>query len=90
MAVADNTGLPISISIGSASPHEVSLVETRLEARFTKERPERLIGDKANYDSDPVDKRLKDQGVQMVAHHKSNRKKAKIQNDRPLRRYRKG
>jgi transposase len=88
MAVADSTGLPIAISIGSASPHEVTLVETTLEARFTEERPERLIGDKA-YDSDPLDEKLKDQGIQMIAPHKSNRKKVKTQDGRPLRRYRK-
>ncbi len=88
MAVADRTGLPIAISIGSASPHEVTLVETTLEARFTEDQPERLIGDKA-YDSDPLDERLNDQGIQMIAPHKSNRKKAKTQDGRPLRRYRK-
>ena len=86
MAVADRTGLPIAISLGSASPHEVTLVETALEARFLDERPERLIGDKA-YDSDPLDQRLKDLGVQMIAPHKSNRKKAKTQDGRSLRRY---
>jgi len=88
MAVADRSGLPIAISVGSASPHEVTLVETTLEARFTPEPPERLIGDKA-YDSDPLDERLKDQGIQMIAPHKSNRKTAKTQDCRPLRRYRK-
>jgi hypothetical protein len=84
MVVAGGTGLPIAISIGSASPHEVTLVETRLEARFKEEQPERLIGDKAD-DRDPLDERLKDQGVQMIALHKSNRKKAKTQDGRPLR-----
>ena len=39
MAMADGAGLPIAISIGSASPHEVKLVETTLKARFTKVRP---------------------------------------------------
>ncbi len=63
-------------------------METTLEARFTEDQPERLIGDKA-YDSDPLDERLNDQGIQMIAPHKSNRKKAKTQDGRPLRRYRK-
>ena len=88
MAVADRTGLPIAISVGSASPHEVTLVESTLEARFTDDQPERLIGDKA-YDSDPLDGRLNAQGIQMIAPHKANRKKVKTQDGRPLRRYRK-
>ena len=86
MAVADGTGLPIAISVGSASPHEVKLVEPTLEARFVDEQPERLIGDKA-YDSDPLDERLKAQGVQMIAPHRNNRKKPATQDGRPLRRY---
>ena len=88
MAVADRAGLSIAISVGSASPHEITLVETTLEARFTEDQPERLIGDKA-YDSDPLDERLKEQGIQMIAPHKSNRKKDKTQDGRPLRRYQK-
>jgi transposase len=88
MAVADGAGLPIAISVGSASPHEVKLVETTLQARFTSARPERLIGDRA-YDSDPLDERLRQQGIQMIAPHKKNRKKAITQDGRPLRRYRK-
>jgi len=59
-----------------------------LEARFTEDPPERLIGDKA-YDSDPLDERLKDQGIQMIAPHRANRKKSKTQDGRALRRYRK-
>jgi transposase len=72
--------------VGSASPHEVSLVEDTLEKRFTQEKPERLIGDRA-YDSDPLDKRLLTQGVELIAPHKSNRKQPAIQDGRPLRRY---
>ena len=41
-------------------PHEVTLVET-LSASFTREQPERLIGDKA-YDSDPLDAELAERG----------------------------
>ena len=52
MAIAERNGLPIAIWIGSASPHEVTLVEKTLDSRSTEKQPERLIGDKA-YDSDP-------------------------------------
>jgi transposase len=87
MAVADRTGLPIAISVESASPHEVRLVERTLACRFTKERPKRLIGDRA-YDSDPLDERLRKQGIELIAPHKANRKKPRTQDGRPLRRYR--
>ena len=49
-------------------------------------RPEHLIGDKA-YDSDPLDARLAEQGIELIAPHRANRKKPKTQDGRPLRRY---
>lgn len=55
MAVAEGIGLPIAISVGSASPHEVKLVEMTLESSFIEETPQRMIGDKA-FDSDPLDR----------------------------------
>jgi len=64
----------------------VKLVEETLEKRFTEEKPERLIGDRA-YDSDPLDERLQQQGIQLIAPHKSNRKKPATQDGRVLRRY---
>jgi transposase len=66
----------------------VKLVETTLKQRFIKEKPERLIGDRA-YDSDPLDARLRKQGIEMIAPHKINRRKPSTQDGRPLRRYRK-
>ncbi len=86
MAVADGAGFPLAISVGSASPHEVKLVEETLGKRFIPEKPERLIGDRA-YDSDPLDERLQQQGIQLIAPHKSNRKKPATQDGRALRRY---
>ena len=87
MAVADRTGLPVSACIASASPHEVTLVELTLRARFVVERPQRLIGDRA-YDSDPLDEMLAGQGIEMIAPHRKNRRKRVTQDGRPLRRYR--
>ena len=89
MAIADRHGLPIAIGIGSASPHEVTLVETTLDQRFTAEQPARLIGDKA-YDSDPLDARLKeDRAIELIAPHRMvrNRRLPPSQDGRPLRRY---
>jgi transposase len=45
-----------------------------------------MIGDKA-YDSDPLDKELREQSVELIAPHKSNRKKPPTQDGRSLRRY---
>jgi transposase len=64
----------------------VKLVEDTLDKRFIQEKPARLIGDRA-YDSDPLDERLQKQGIELIAPHKSNRKKAATQAGRPLRRY---
>jgi transposase len=86
MAVADSAGLPLAIYAESASPHEVRLVEETLCARFTDERPQKLIGDKA-YDSDPLDERLAVFETELIAPHKANRKRAKTQDGRKLRRY---
>ena len=86
MAVADGAGLPLAILATSASPHEVKLVGTTIEHRLIQEKPEKLIGDKA-YDSDPLDEELAELGIELIAPHKQIRKKAKTQDGRKLRRY---
>ena len=62
------------------------LVRTTLVERFTDDAPERLIGDKA-YDSDPLDEELAEAGIELIAPHKANRKRAVTQDGRKLRRY---
>jgi transposase len=86
MAVADGTGLPIAICVTSASPHEVTLVEPTLAARWIDDTPERLVGDRA-YDSDPLDEQLAEQGVEMIAPHRRNRTGPKTQDGRKLHRF---
>ena len=86
MAVADRSGLPLPACTASAAPHEVTLVEATLEARLVAEASERLIGDKA-YDSDQLDAALGEQGIEMIAPHRQNRKKPTTQDGRALRRY---
>ena len=88
MAIADASGLPYALHVDSASPHEVKLVRKTIRGRFTAKLPKRIIGDKA-YDSDPLDRELKAVGIEMIAPRRSNRKKHKTQDGRPLRRYRK-
>jgi transposase len=86
MAVADRNGLPIAVHTESASPHEVTLVQATLERSLLSERPTRLIGDKA-YDSDKLDAKLEQQGIELIAPHRSNRTAPQTQDGRVLRRY---
>jgi transposase len=86
MAVADGSSLPLSVCAASAAPHEVKLVEQKLEARFVEDKPERLIGDKA-FDSDALDEDLKEEDIEMIAPHRENRKRPPTQDGRTLRRY---
>lgn len=61
-------------------------MEKTLEDRFVEGLPEKLIGDRA-YDSDPLDVRLAEMGVEMIAPHRTGRIKPKTQDGRKLRRY---
>jgi transposase len=87
MAVADRAGLPLATHTESATPHEVTLVRPTLKAMLIEDMPQRLIGDRA-YDSDPLDALLEQQGIELIAPHRRNRKKPKTQDGRKLRRYR--
>ena len=86
MAVTDANGLPIAISTGSASRHEVKLVEQTLDYNFAPEQPQLLIGDKA-YDSNKLRDQMTDRNIEMVVPHRRNRKQKKRQDGRKLRRY---
>lgn len=86
MAVADGTGLPLAVGIASGQRNEQKLVVETLRARFLKELPQRLIGDKA-YDSDPLDAELAAMGIEMISPHHPRRRR-KTQDGRALRRYR--
>jgi len=87
MVLVDARGLPVAVETASASPHETQLVQRLFDFMLTEELPERIIGDKA-YDSDVLDTRLDAEGIELIAPHRSNRKKKnKTQDGRSLRRY---
>src|SRR5579864_913077 len=87
MAIADRHGLPVACCVTSASPHESKLVEATVAQRFTRAKPQRMIGDRA-YDSDPLDQRLRQKhGIRLIAPHKYNRRRRSTQDGRELRRY---
>lgn len=87
MAITDASGLPISVWTGAANRHEQKYIQSTIQARIIKQKPKRLIGDKA-YDSDIMDKELRKQKIDLIAPHKQNRRKKKTQDGRVLRRYR--
>jgi hypothetical protein len=66
--------------------HEVTLVQLTFELYMIEAKPDNLIGDRA-YDSDPPDAELRNQGIEMIAPHNSNRAKRATQDGRRLRRY---
>jgi len=87
MAISDRHGLPVAVHVASASPHETQLVDATLAARFLKELPARLIGDKA-YDSDRLDRHLATTyDIELIAPHLPHRH-TRTQDGRPLRRRR--
>ena len=93
MVVASGQGVPLGVQLASASPHEVTLIESTLERVSVPRRrgrprknPKRLIYDLAA-DSDPLRKRLKKRGIELICPHKVNRRKPPTQDGRKLRRY---
>ena len=91
MVVVDGAGLPLGVHLASASPAEVTLIETTLDNVPPDDdgydRVERLVYDKAA-DSDPLRESLAERGVQLICPHRDNRVKPPTQDGRPLRRYR--
>jgi len=94
MVVADGQGIPLGNHLDSATPAEVTLIEQTLDKVSVprkgvgrpRKRMERLIYDKAA-DSDELRERLKKRGIELIAPHRSNRRKKKTQDGRALRRY---
>jgi len=86
LAIVDRHGLPLSVSTHAANHHEVTLVQLGFDFYMLEALPGNLIGDKA-YDSDPLDAELRQQGVEMISPHRSNRTLKKTQDGRRLRRY---
>ena len=87
MVLVDARGLPVAVDTLSAAPHECTLVQGLFDFMLTQETPERIIGDKA-YDSDQLDDAMAEDGIEMIAPHRNNRKPENVTQDgRPLRRY---
>jgi transposase len=95
MVVVDGEGVPLGKHLDSASLSEVELVETTLKQVAVprngrgrpKQKPRRVIYDRAA-DSDPLRKRLKRRGIDLICPHRRNRVSPRTQDGRKLRRYR--
>lgn len=86
MALADSAGLPIAVTIADGSRHDVSLVDQTLDQAVTDFLPSKLIADKA-FDSAELAERLRaERYVELIA-PKRKRNNRRIQDGRPLRRY---
>lgn len=86
MAIVDRHGLPLAVSTHAANHHEVTLVQLSFDFYMIEAKPKNLIGDRA-YDSDKLDEQLREDGIEMISPHRSNRKKPRRQDGRRLRRY---
>jgi transposase len=96
MVVVDGHGLPLGNYLHPASPAEIKLAETTPatirvgrshQAGRPRQKPLRVIADKA-YDSDPLRKRLRQHGIELICPHKKNRVRPATQDGRALRRHR--
>jgi len=86
MAVADDAGLPMAVVIADGSRHDVTLVDATLDEAVTDNLPQKLIGDKA-FDSAELAQRLRDERhVELIA-PKRKRSRRRVQDGRPMRRY---
>lgn len=85
MAIADRNGLPVSASIASGERNEVRLVEQALAERFTEDKPQKLVGDRA-YDSAKLEIELAEEDIELICPVRSNHR-TRRQDGRALRRY---
>jgi transposase len=69
-----------------ASAYEVRLVEPLLAASSLGEEPERVMGTELTT-ATPLVAALRERGIEMIEHHRRNRKRPKTQDGRKLRRY---
>jgi len=96
MVVVDGKGIPLGKHLDSVSSAEVRLAEKtlatirvprRCRAGRPRQKPERVIADKG-YDSDPLRGRRARRHIELIAPHRSGRRKPPTQDGRCVRRYR--
>ena len=87
MGIVDRHDLPLAVSAHAVKHHEVKLVQLCFDYYMLEaSKPENMAGDRA-YDSDKLDEELREEGVEMIAPHRKNRKRKKTEDGRRLRRH---
>jgi len=76
IALVDHHGLSLAVSTYAANHHEVTLVQLSFDFYMIEAKPENLIGDCA-YHSDELDEELNEDGIEMIAPYRKNRRKLK-------------
>jgi len=89
MAIADDRGLPMSVSIAAGSRHDVVLTDQALDASVVDVLPPRLIGGKA-WDSGKAQRSLADErNIELIAPKRGGKRPSRrAQDGRALRRAR--
>ena len=89
MALCDQNGRPLGISIAAGNRHEVPLVDGLLDSCFLENLPSRVVADRA-YDSDRLRLELhEERGVRLIApRRRSRRGRSLSKRGRPPRVYR--
>lgn len=88
MTIVDRDGLPVSITVGRGSCHDVVLTEKTIDSAFVDELPAKLIGDKA-WDSKKHQRLLaEERNIELIAPKRRGKRSSKrTQDGRSLRRY---
>jgi transposase len=95
VVVADGAGIPLGVQLASAKPSEHKLAESTLaQVRVPRagrgrprNKPLRVVADRG-YDSDPMRRRLKRRGIELIVPYRRNSVLRRYQDGRKLRRYR--
>ena len=89
MVLVERQGIPLGLTITTASPPESQLAEATLHTRVTPRRrlPQQLIADRG-YDSDPLRERLAARGVILTCPYRRNNLRRRYEDGRRLRQYR--
>lgn len=85
MIMVDASGIPLAVHTTSTGPAKVRHMQDMLDASFSFDFSQRLIGAEA-FDSDGLDADLAEIGIEMIAPNRRNRKR-KPRDGRSLRRY---
>ena len=74
MGIVDRRRLPLAASAHAANHHEVTLVQLTFDFYMIEAKPKNLIGEEV-HDSDKLDEELRQRGIEMIAPHRTYRRR---------------